>query len=58
MTPALPPSGELVLAHSYYLRYDAKQTEKMKPYPPLATALTAAVLREKGYDVQLFDAML
>ena len=30
----------------------------MKPYPPLATVLTAAVLRERGYDVQLFDAML
>ncbi len=51
-----PP--EVLLAHSYYLKYDAKQTEKMKPYPPLATALTAAVLREHGYDVRLFDAML
>ena len=58
MTPAPQVSRAVVLAHSYYLRYDTKQTEKMKPYPPLATVLTAAVLREKGYDIQLFDAML
>ena len=58
MTPIARPSGAIVLAHSYFLRYDAKQTEKMKPYPPLATALTAAVLREKGYEVEFFDAML
>jgi anaerobic magnesium-protoporphyrin IX monomethyl ester cyclase len=30
----------------------------MKPYPPLATLCTAAVLREAGFEVRLFDAML
>ena len=34
----------VLLAHSYYLRYDEKQTRKMKPYPPLGTLLAAAVL--------------
>ena len=29
----------LLLAHSYYLVYDEKQTRKMKPYPPLGTLL-------------------
>lgn len=29
----------------------------MKPYPPLGTLITAAVVRERGHDVQLFDAM-
>ncbi|HEX9708600.1 MAG TPA: hypothetical protein VGB42_01280, partial [Candidatus Thermoplasmatota archaeon] len=48
----------VLLAHSYFLRYDPKQQEKMKPYPPLATAIAAAVLRERGFDVTLFDAML
>lgn len=48
----------VLLAHSYYLRYDEKQTLKMKPYPPLATLLVASVLREGGYDTHLFDAML
>ena len=48
----------LVLAHSYYLRYDEKQVRKMKPYPPLGTLLAAAVLREQGHRLRLFDAML
>ena len=30
----------------------------MRPYPPLATLLTASVLRQAGKDVALFDAML
>ncbi len=49
---------KVLLAHSYYLAHDAKQWRKMKPYPPLATLLVASVLREHGFDVELFDAML
>jgi anaerobic magnesium-protoporphyrin IX monomethyl ester cyclase len=52
------PHAEILVAHSYYLLLDAKQAEKMRPYPPLATLLTAAVLREAGHGVALFDAML
>ncbi|MQA91139.1 MAG: radical SAM protein [Gemmatimonas sp.] len=37
---------------------DEKQLRKMKPYPPLATLLAAASLRESGLDVGVFDAML
>ena len=48
----------ILLAHPYFLRDDAKQLERMKPYPPLATLLCAAVLREQGHEVTLFDAML
>jgi radical SAM superfamily enzyme YgiQ (UPF0313 family) len=48
----------ILLAHSYYLRYDEKQWRRMKPYPPLATLLAASVLRNKGFAVHLFDAML
>jgi anaerobic magnesium-protoporphyrin IX monomethyl ester cyclase len=51
-----PP--KILLAHSFFLRYDDKQYRRMKPYPPLATLITAAVLRERGYEVHLFDAML
>lgn len=51
-------SRSVLLAHSYYLRYDEKQWRRMKPYPPLATLAAAALLRDRGYDVQLFDAML
>lgn len=56
--PAEPGRAEILVAHSYYLLDDPKQVEKMKPYPPLATLLTAAVLRERGHGVALFDAML
>lgn len=48
----------LLIAHAYFLKYDPKQTRKMKPYPPLATLLTASVLRDAGHEVVLFDAML
>ncbi len=48
----------ILVAHSYFLRHDPKQLEKMKPYAPLGTLLAAATLRERGYRVRLFDAML
>lgn len=51
-----PPA--ILLTHSYYLEHDPKQVRKMKPYPPLATLITAAMLRRQGRDVALFDAML
>jgi anaerobic magnesium-protoporphyrin IX monomethyl ester cyclase len=46
------------VGHSYYLRFDRKQWERGKPYPPLATIQVAALLRGMGHDVSLFDAML
>ncbi len=46
------------VAHSYFLRYDRKQWERGKPYPPLATIHVAAMLRDLGHHVSLFDAML
>ena len=53
-----PPNGMILLANSFYLRNDPKQFERMKPYPPLATLLVAAELRERGHAVALFDATL
>lgn len=50
--------AEILLAHSYYLAFDQKQTQKMRPYPPLATLFAASQLRQAGHDVALFDAML
>jgi anaerobic magnesium-protoporphyrin IX monomethyl ester cyclase len=49
---------DVLLAHSYFLKYDAKQSQKMRPYPPLATLYAASLLRSRGYTVALFDAML
>ncbi len=48
----------VLLAHSFFLRHDEKQLRKMKPYSPLATLLAAATLRQRGFEVRVFDAML
>ncbi len=48
---------KIEVTHSYFLRYDRKQWERGKPYPPLATLHVAALLRERGHSVSLFDAM-
>ena len=48
----------ILVCHSYFLRFDAKQVERGKPYPPLATLQCAALLRRSGHRVSLFDAML
>jgi anaerobic magnesium-protoporphyrin IX monomethyl ester cyclase len=51
-------SVDVLLGHSYFLVYDPKQLQKMRPYPPLAALYAAAYLRSAGYSVALFDAML
>jgi len=48
----------ILVGHSYFLRFDQKQFERAKPYPPLATLQVASMLRHAGHDVALFDAML
>jgi anaerobic magnesium-protoporphyrin IX monomethyl ester cyclase len=48
----------ILVGHSYFLRLDPKQFERAKPYPPLATLQVAAMLRQYGHSVALFDAML
>src|SRR5579864_6993957 len=48
----------ILVGHSYFLRFDQKQLQRAKPYPPLATLQVAAMLRRAGHEVALFDAML
>jgi anaerobic magnesium-protoporphyrin IX monomethyl ester cyclase len=48
----------ILVCHSYFLRFDPKQAERGKPYPPLATLQCAALLQRAGHQVSLFDAML
>jgi radical SAM superfamily enzyme YgiQ (UPF0313 family) len=48
----------ILVCHSYFLRFDPKQVARGKPYPPLATLQVAAILRQAGHQVALFDAML
>ncbi len=49
---------DILLGQSYYLRFDPKLWEAMQPYPPLGSLYAAAYLRQQGYAVALFDAML
>ena len=50
--------ADVLLTHSYHLYYDRKQMRKMQPYPPLGTLYAAALLRQAGFSVALFDTML
>jgi anaerobic magnesium-protoporphyrin IX monomethyl ester cyclase len=47
----------ILVAHSYFLRFDQKQWDRAKPYPPLATLQVASTLRAAGHAVSVFDAM-
>jgi anaerobic magnesium-protoporphyrin IX monomethyl ester cyclase len=49
---------DVLLTHSYHLYHDRKQARKMQPYPPLGTLYAAALLRQHGFSVALFDGML
>jgi anaerobic magnesium-protoporphyrin IX monomethyl ester cyclase len=50
--------SDILFGQSYYLRFDAKLWQAMQPYPPIGTMYAAAVMRQQGYEVALFDAML
>ena len=49
---------DMLFGQSYYLRFDKKLFKAMQPYPPLGTLYAVSHMREQGYDVRLFDAML
>jgi anaerobic magnesium-protoporphyrin IX monomethyl ester cyclase len=48
----------VLFGQSYFLRFDPKLYAQMQPYPPLGTLYAASYIRDQGYDVALFDAML
>ncbi|MCG8605458.1 B12-binding domain-containing radical SAM protein [bacterium] len=50
--------AQILFGQSYYQRFDPKLWKAAKPYPPLGTLYAASLLREQGYEVALFDAML
>jgi radical SAM superfamily enzyme YgiQ (UPF0313 family) len=47
----------ILFSHSYFLRFDPKQWSTGQPYAPLGTLYAAAVMRESGHEVSLFDTM-
>lgn len=48
----------ILFSHSYFYRLDPKQWKFKQPYPPLGTIQAAAVMREAGFHVSLFDSSL
>lgn len=48
----------VLFTHSYFYPLDAKQWKFKQPYPPLGTLQAAAVIRESGFEVSLFDVAL
>jgi anaerobic magnesium-protoporphyrin IX monomethyl ester cyclase len=50
--------ADTLFGQSYYLKFDPKLWQAMQPYPPLGTLYAASMVRQQGYDVALFDAML
>ena len=49
---------DVLFGQAYYLRFDAKLWRAQQPFAPLGTLYAAACLRQRGYDVAFFDAML
>ncbi len=49
---------DVLLANSYFLKHDPKEYKNMNLYAPLGTLYAAAYLKQKGYEVKLFDTML
>lgn len=50
--------SNVLFTHSYFYKYDPKQWHFKQPYPPLGTIQAAAVIREGGFSVSLFDTSL
>lgn len=50
--------ARVLVSHSYFYRLDPKQWDDGRPYPPLGTIQAAAILREAGHEVKVFDTGL
>jgi anaerobic magnesium-protoporphyrin IX monomethyl ester cyclase len=48
----------VLFTHSYFYKKDSKQWKFKQPYPPLGTITAAAVARESGFAVALYDSSL
>src|SRR5213078_2616266 len=49
---------DVLFGQAYFLRFDPKLWEAQQPYAPLGALYAAACVRDRGYRVALFDAML
>ena len=49
---------KVLITHSYYYKFDAKQWKSKRYYPPLGTLYAASILREAGTDLIFHDTNL
>ena len=47
---------DLLLTHGYFLYEDTKELQIMKPYVTLGILYLSSHLREKGFDVEIYDS--
>jgi anaerobic magnesium-protoporphyrin IX monomethyl ester cyclase len=47
---------DLLLAHGFFLCEDAKERRIMKPYPPLGILYLSSFLKQRGFNVGVFDS--
>jgi radical SAM superfamily enzyme YgiQ (UPF0313 family)/glycosyltransferase involved in cell wall biosynthesis len=57
-TRAAASSADVLFGQAYFLRFDPKLWEARQPYAPLGALYAASHVRDAGYRVALFDAML
>ncbi len=58
VTEASSAPADVLIGQAYFLRFDPKLWDAQQPYAPLGTLYAAALARDRGYRVGLFDAML
>jgi len=51
-------SCDVLFGQAYFLKFDPKLAVAEQPYAPLGALYAAAAVRDRGYDVAFFDAML
>lgn len=50
--------NRILLTNAYFYRFDSKQWQNQKPYPPYGTIYAAAVLQKAGFTIDLLDTNL
>lgn len=55
---SLKNMSKILFSHSYYYKLDPKQWKNKTPFPPLGTLYAASLMRENGFEVDLFDTNL
>jgi anaerobic magnesium-protoporphyrin IX monomethyl ester cyclase len=47
---------DVLLTHGYFLALDADEQRIMRPHPPLGLLYLSSHLKQRGYEVAVFDS--